>query len=79
MVAHVLAGAVVTFIVLRIGAQWDADRYLRYALAALAAVAVVASRLAGDDTFTAGYWAIGFVFGVALHYWVPTRRHPSKE
>jgi hypothetical protein len=79
VVAPVIAGVILTFIVLRIGARWGVDRYLRYGLAAVAVTAVVATRLAGSDDFTAGYWGIGFAFGAILHSSLPTGRRPSAE
>lgn len=77
MVVHLLAAAVVTFVVLRIAAQWSVDRYARYGLAAIGVAALVVSRLAGNDGSIAAYWAVGFVFAVAAHDWLTRRRRPS--
>jgi hypothetical protein len=76
MVVHLLAATLVTLVVLGIAAHWSVDRYLRYGLAAALAAALVASRLAGNDQFVVGYWAIGFAFGGVVHDLLARRRRP---
>jgi hypothetical protein len=72
----VLAGSMLTFTVLRASVYRGVDRPVVLGLTALVVVLVLSTGVGRDD-FSVGYCAMGFMFGAALHAWLPTRRDPS--